>query len=204
MDVGVDEAWDDDAAGEILEGFVGVLRGEEGCGTDGGDGVVGDEDGACVEVDGAGFVEGEDCCVCVEHFSFFLSFSDVCFLVGMTRKAERNDREKIGKWMGSSRWSWGHLSSEVQYLYAPMGLWLLVVLLVVLLMCMRLGDLRPIIASFDGRRPCYRNGLCWREYMYLGRKPYRMLHLVNICGALICSQAQDCALCKAQSSPHLL
>lgn len=42
-----------------------------------------------------------------------------------------------------------------------MGLWLLVMLLVVvvLLMCMRLGDLRPIIASFDGRRPCYRNGL---------------------------------------------
>lgn len=41
-----------------------------------------------------------------------------------------------------------------------MGLWLLVMLLlvVVLLMCMRLGDLRPIIASFDGRRPCYRNG----------------------------------------------
>lgn len=70
----------------------------------------------------------------------------------------------------------GYLSSEVQYLYAPMGLWLLVMLLVVvLLMCMRLGDLRPIIASFDGRRPCYRNGLCWREYMYLGRKPYRML-----------------------------
>lgn len=61
--------------------------------------------------------------------------------------------------------------------YAPMGLWLLMMLLlvVVLLMCMRLGDLRPIIASFDGRRPCYRNGLCWREYMYLGRKPYRIL-----------------------------
>lgn len=118
----------------------------------------------------------------------------------MTRKGERNNRERIGKWMGSSRWSWGHLSSEVQYLYAPMGLWLLVMLLVVLLMCMRLGDLRPIIASFDGRRPCYRNGLCWREYMYLGRNPYRMLHLVNICGALICSQAQDCALCKAQST----
>lgn len=76
--------------------------------------------------------------------------------------------------------------------YAPMGLWLLMMLLVVvLLMCMRLGDLRPIIASFDGRRPCYRNGLCWREYMYLGRNPYQIL---------ACSQAQDCALCKAQSS----
>lgn len=36
--------------------------------------------------------------------------------------------------------------------------------------------------------------------MYLGRNPYRMLHLVNIWTALICSQAQDCALCKAQSS----
>lgn len=81
-----------------------------------------------------------------------------------------------------------------------MGLWLLVMLLVVLLMCMRLGDLRPIIASFDGRRPCYRNGLCWREYMYLGRKPYRMLHFVDIWTALTCSQAQDCALCKAQLS----
>lgn len=175
MNVGVDEAWDDDAAGEILKGFVGVLRGEEGCGTDGCDGVVGDEDGACVEVDGAGFVEGEDCCVCVEHFSFSFFFGYL-FFIGMARKAERNDREKLGKWMGSSRWSWGHLSSEVQYLYAPMGLWLLMMLLVVvLLMCMRLGDLRPIIASFDGRRPCYRNGLCWREYMYLGRNPYRML-----------------------------
>lgn len=81
MDVGVDEAWDDDAAGEILKGFVGVLRGEERGGTDGGDGVVGDEDGACVEVDGAGFVEGEDCCVCVEHFLSFSFFSDVCFLL---------------------------------------------------------------------------------------------------------------------------
>lgn len=100
MDVGVDEAWDDDAAGEILEGFVGVLRGEERGGTDGGDGVVGDEDGACVEVDGAGFVEGEDCCVCIEHFSF-LFFSDICFFIGMARKGERNDREKVGKWMGS-------------------------------------------------------------------------------------------------------
>lgn len=131
-------------------------------------------------------------------FSFFFGYS---FFIGMTRKGERNNREKFGKWMGSSRWSWGHLLSEVQYLYAPMGLWLLMMLLVVvLLMCIRLGDLRPIIASFDGRRPCYRNGLCWREYMYLGLNPYRMLHLVNICGALICSQAQDCALCKAQSS----
>lgn len=79
MDVGVDEAWDDDAAGEILKGFVGVLRGEERGGTDGGDGVVGDEDGACVEVDGAGFVEGEDCCVCVEHFSFFFFFFGYLF-----------------------------------------------------------------------------------------------------------------------------
>lgn len=61
-----------------------------------------------------------------------------------------------------------------------MGLWLLMLLVVVLLMCMRLGDLRPIIASFDGRRPCYRDGLCWREYMYLGRNPYRMLHFVDI------------------------
>lgn len=122
----------------------------------------------------------------------------------MTRKEERGI---IGKSLESGLevrdGVGGHLSSEVQYLYAPMGLWLLM-MLVVLLMCMRLGDLRPIIASFDGRRPCYRNGLCWREYMYLGRKPYRMLHLVNIWTALICSQAQDCDLCKAQSSPHLL
>lgn len=117
MDVGVDEAWDDDAAGEILKGFVGVLGCEERGGTDGGDGVVGDEDGACVEVDGAGFVEGEDCCVCVEHFLFFFFlFRIFVFFIGMARKGERNDREKFGKLMGSSRWSWGHLSSEVQYL----------------------------------------------------------------------------------------
>lgn len=98
MDVGVDEAWDDDAAGEILKRFVGVLGCEEGCRTDGGDGVVGDEDGACVEVDGAGFVEGEDCCVCVEHFSFS-SFFGYLFFVGMARTGERNNREKVGKWM---------------------------------------------------------------------------------------------------------
>lgn len=79
VDVGVDEAWDDDAAGEVLKGFVGVLGYEERGGTDGGDGVVGDEDGACVEVDGAGFVEGEDCCVCVEHFSFLFFFGCLFF-----------------------------------------------------------------------------------------------------------------------------
>lgn len=75
MDVCVDEAGDDDASGEILDWFVGVLGGEEGRGTDGGDGAVGDEDGAGVEVDGAGFVEGEDCCVGVEHFVFCFFFS---------------------------------------------------------------------------------------------------------------------------------
>lgn len=95
----------------------------------------------------------------------------------------------------------GYLSSEVQYLYAPMGLWLLVMLLlvVVLLMCMRLGDLRPIIASFDGRRPCYRNGLCWREYMYLGRKPYRMLP--TFCRHLDSAYLQPSTrLCSVQSA----
>lgn len=82
--------------------------------------------------------------------------------------------------------------------YAPMGLWLLVMLLVVLLMCMRLGDLRPIIASFDGRRPCYRNGLCWREHMYLGRNPYQIL---AFCRHLDSAYLQPSTrLCSVQSA----